>query len=101
MNTITKLTPEETATTLKSMLGMKFWGKEAGRFKITRELLGKLTGRRFIKEEFIAAVAEAGMDQGISVIDIGDAFAVLETHILEGFRTVPPAIVQKIAVSIG
>ncbi len=92
---MTKRTALETATLLKEVFNLKFGGKPSGRYQISHAHLLKLAGHRIFSQDFLEQLIIDGFDQGIAIIDIGTSFAVIELSILEGFRNVPPSVIEK------
>lgn len=94
---MTKRTALETATLLKEIFNLKFGGKPSGRYQISHGNLLRLTGHRIFSQDFLEQLIIEGLDQGITIIDIGTSFAVIELSILEGFRNVPHNVIEKIS----
>lgn len=92
---MTKRTTAETATHLKEILNLKFGGKPSGRFQISHGNLLKLAGHKIFPHDFIEQLKIEAIDVGIAIIDLGTSFAVIDLSILEGFRNVPPAVIDK------
>lgn len=86
---------DEIVNNLKSFFTIPFGGKPDGRYQISRERLRKLSGRPFLKDTFLADLIETAFASGLVIIDIGDAFAVIESSIVTGYRNLPPAILEK------
>ena len=94
---MTKRTAQETATLLKEIFNLKFGGKPSGRYQISHAHLLKLAGHKIFSQGFLEQLVIEGFDQGVAIIDIGTSYAVIELSILEGFRNVPPAAIEKIS----
>jgi hypothetical protein len=92
---MTKRTAFETATLLKEIFVQKFGGKPSGRYQIYRGHLLKLAGHRIFPPSFLEQLTIEGLDLGIAIVDIGTSFAVIELSVLEGFRNVPHAVIEK------
>ena len=93
---MTKRTPLETANLLKEIFKENFGGKPSGRYQISRKHLLQLAGYKVFPSLFLDHLIFDGLEVGIVIFDIGAGFAVTELSIFEGYRNVPPAVIEKI-----
>ncbi len=91
-----KRTSLETAQLLNKLFNIKFGGKLSGRYQISRKHLLKISGYKVFPNAFLDQLFLDGLDIGFIVIDIGSSYAVIEFSILEGYRNVPPSVIEKI-----
>lgn len=88
--------PLEVANMLKQIMAEHFGGKTDTRFRISRERLAQLAGRKILRSDFLDGLYDECLDQGLILIDLDTFFGVQELHVIEGYRSVPPYIVAKL-----
>lgn len=89
-------TAKETAELLKRALHMKFGGKPEGRYFIDRDSLATVAGTIRLNESYLATLADAALNLGFVVIDIGSGFGILNMEIVSGYRRITQAAVQQV-----
>ena len=67
-----------------------------GRFKISYKRMQQITGKTILNDSFIDYLSEHCLIAGMTVINLGSEFAVIETGILSGYRNVPQGIIEKV-----
>jgi len=86
----------EIAETLADFHEESFGGKIKGRYQITRKLMKELTGRKFLRQDFLDQITEHLYDLNLTLIDLaGDTFIVIPTKILEGYRKLTTGMVKS------
>lgn len=88
-------THQEVAEILSKIYESEFGGKGRGRFKISRSNLRRLSGRKRLEDTTIEKIAEAALDIGYIVIDLGDHFSVVEESVMLNYRPVPKSILVR------
>ncbi len=81
---------------LKTISTLDFGGKSSGRYKISYKRMQQITGKTILNENFIELLSDHCLMYGISIINLGSEFAIIETGILNGYRNTPQGIVDKI-----
>ncbi len=81
---------------LQKIFSIDFGGKRNGRFKISYQRLQQISGRAILNESFMERLLDCAFANGITIINLGNEFSIIETSILSGYRNVPQGIVDKI-----
>ncbi|PIK14384.1 hypothetical protein [Halobacteriovorax sp. JY17] len=81
---------------LMKIYEMEFGGKPNGRFKICYQRMQQVTGKTIINPTFLFQLQECAFNSGLTIINLGSEFAVIETGILTGYRNVPQGSIDKI-----
>ena len=84
--------PQEVAKQLFSIYESEFGGKDRGRFKISRSNLRRLAGRKRLEDTTVNRIADAALELGYIVIDLGDYFSVVEEAVMLNYRPVPKSV---------
>ena len=88
--------PHEVVALLAQLYEEEFGGKERGRFKIARSSLRRLTGNKRLRDSAISDIADAALDAGYVLIDLGDYFAVVEEAVMLNYRPVPKSVLALV-----
>lgn len=75
---------------------MEFGGKPYGRFKISYQRMQQITGRVLLNDNFMELLSEHCLIAGMTIINLGCEFAIIETGILTGYRNVPQGVIDKV-----
>jgi len=86
--------PQEVAEQLSSIYESEFGGKDRGRFKISRSNLRRLAGRKRLEDTTVNKIADAALELGYIVIDLGDYFSVIEEAVMLNYRPVPKSVLS-------
>jgi signal recognition particle subunit SEC65 len=86
--------PQEVAEQLSSIYESEFGGKDRGRFKISRSNLRRLAGRKRLEDTTVNKIADAALELGYIVIDLGDYFSVVEEAVMLNYRPVPKSVLS-------
>lgn len=86
---------EEVAGFLSEIYESEFGGKERGRFKISRPSLRRLAGRKRLEDTTISKIADAALELGYIVTDLGDYFSVVEEAVMLNYRPVPKSVLSR------
>jgi len=86
----------EVVEVLSELYGESFGGKSMGRYRISRQAIRELAGRKRLEETILEQIIEAAYDCGLTVNYLeGDEFSVIKTAVMEGYRKVPTRLIQK------
>ena len=91
-----KVSPDRVIQILKQISTSHFGGKPNGRFKISYQRMQQITGVIIINDDFVRLLTEQCLKYGISLINLGNEFAVMNLTILTGFRNVPQSVIEKV-----
>lgn len=86
---------KEAINKLKSLLNMKFGGKDFGRYRLSRKSLLLLWGRKTLRDSDISNLISAGAEQEIIITTYKDYFFVLEARKMENWRSVPLKLIRE------
>lgn len=75
-----------TCDRLASLYGLRFGGKESGRYRISAKLLRELAGRRRLYEDDVRAVGRALFERGYVLIDMDTFFVVMSASSFVNYR---------------
>lgn len=81
---------------LMKIYEMEFGGKPDGRFKICYQRMQQVTGKTIISSNLFTQLQECAFSSGLTIINLGSEFAVIETGVLTGYRNVPQSSINKI-----
>ena len=84
--------PREVAKQLSKIYESEFGGKDRGRYKISRSNLRRLAGRKRLEDATVSRIADAALELGYIVIDLGDYFSVVEEAVMLNYRPVPKSV---------
>lgn len=93
--------PHEVVALLAELYEQEFGGKERGRFKIARSSLRRLMGNKRLRDSAISEIADAALDAGYILIDLGDYFAVVEEAVMLNYRPVPKSVLAQVLEASG
>jgi len=79
----------------KKIYDEEFGGRKRGRFRISRELVRKISGRKRLDSRFIEQVTEEGYEQDLIIINREDFFNVIEDRVMDSHRKVPKRIASR------
>lgn len=88
--------PHEVVDVLAKIYEQEFGGKERGRFKIARSSLRRLTGSKRLHDKALDDIADAALDAGYVLVDLGDYFAVVEETVMLNYRPVPKSVLAQV-----
>ncbi|MBL6991354.1 MAG: hypothetical protein ISR65_16340 [Bacteriovoracaceae bacterium] len=80
----------------KKIYEMEFGGKPNGRFKISYQRMQQITGKTIIDQVFLNQLLDCSFSSGLTVINLGHEFAIIETGVLTGYRNVPQGVIDKV-----
>lgn len=81
--------PATVAKILKEFLNKKFQGRSGGSYKISRDCLLQLTGRKYLEDSWLKELWEACLNEEVALTDLGEVYAVMESGVLMRYRSVP------------
>lgn len=88
---------EEISDLLAQLYECEFNGKPNGRFRITRPVLAKLSGREYIEQ---ASIREVGRwlseKHGLLMIDMHDEFPIIKCSILRRYRKATSRVLEEV-----
>jgi len=87
---------QDVAKMLQQIMAEKFGGKTDTRFKISRERLAQLAGRKILHTSYLSDLSDVCIEGGLLFINLDNFFAVQELDVVERYRSVPPYIVSKL-----
>lgn len=93
--------PDEVAEILIGFYGAGFGGKRGGRYRISRKYLRRISGRRRLAEDYLAALADELFQRGYVLIDLETYFAVLSQDLFDSYRSVSSRVVAQAGASDG
>ncbi len=86
--------PKDVVQQLAEIYESEFGGKDRGRYKISRSNLRRLAGRKRLEDTTVKRIADAALEIGYIVIDLGDYFSVVEEAVLLNYRPVPKSVLS-------
>jgi hypothetical protein len=86
----------EVAEVLVELYGEIFGGKSMGRYRISRQGIRELAGRKRLEETILEQIIEEAYNLGYTVNYLdGDEFSVIKTAVMESYRKVPERLIAK------
>jgi len=92
-----RLTERQIAERLAELYGIKFGGKERGRYRISMKHMRALTERRRVPVNIVRKISEELFELGFVLIDLETFFVVLAQGTFRGYRRVSDGCVESIA----
>ncbi len=97
---VEKVSVDAVIEILKEIGKSSFGGKPNGRFKISYQRMQQIAGVVVLSDSFISFLSEHCLRHGISITNLENEFAVLDSSILTRFRNVPQSVIEKILKSL-
>ncbi len=87
---------DEAAALIVKLYKKTFEGKRNGPYKITRDQLRRLAGRKNLQNTIVYEISAIISDDGLFLIDNDDEFYIVHIDVLDQYRNVPDEIIDDL-----